>query len=265
MPLADQIRDHLGISFPCINLDGLVPPAPTRSYPPSPREAAAATVMASLTMEEARKVMHTKQMEAARVQVRASREGTVTHTEFLHLCWDAAGADDRPFTARALNESGSVIVLGRTVFLRPEMTWNDIDKITNFAYVSTYIVASSGVDITTQHQPAADSHQPSNTGPEWVDLFVREMSNASDMDDARARASRALEALTKSILEGVGAEVAQSLHQENMMLKEQMTAVMSENAVLKRAVAIQHEREKEFNERSHEVECVKQLVLQYHE
>jgi len=127
------------------------------------------------------------------------------------------------------------------------------------------IVTSGGVDTATEHQPAAASHQPSNSGPEWVDLFVREMSNASDMDDARARASRALEALTKSILEGAGAEAAQSLHQENMVLKEQMTAVLSQNAVLKRAVAIQHERQKEFDERSHEVQGLKQLVLQYQE
>ncbi|XBI41799.1 hypothetical protein VPH35_126209 [Triticum aestivum] len=127
------------------------------------------------------------------------------------------------------------------------------------------IVTSGGVDTATEHQPAADGQQPSNSGPEWVDLFVREMSNASDMDDARARASRALEALTKSILEGAGAEAAQSLHQENMMLKEQMTAVLSQNAVLKRAVAIQHERQKEFDERSNEVQGLKQLVLQYQE
>lgn len=49
------------------------------------------------------------------------------------------------------------------------------------------------------------------------------------------------------------------------MLKEQMTAVLSQNAVLKRAVAIQHERQKEFDERSHEVQGLKQLVLQYQE
>jgi len=127
------------------------------------------------------------------------------------------------------------------------------------------IVTSSGVDTATEHQSAADNHQPSNSGPEWVDLFVREMSNASDMDDARARASRALEALTKSIVQGAGAEAAQSLHQENMVLKEQMTAILSQNAVLKRAVAIQHERQKEFDERSHEVQGLKQLVLQYQE
>ncbi|KAM0844203.1 hypothetical protein ACQ4PT_057220 [Festuca glaucescens] len=127
------------------------------------------------------------------------------------------------------------------------------------------IVTNGGLDTATEHQPAADSHQATNSGPEWVELFVREMSNASDMDDARARASRALEALTKSIVDGAGAAAAQSLHQENMLLKEQMTAVLSQNAVLKRAVAIQHERQKEYDERSNEVQGLKQLVLQYQE
>jgi hypothetical protein len=126
-------------------------------------------------------------------------------------------------------------------------------------------VTNGVVDTATEHQSAADSHQQSNSGPEWVELFVREMSSASDMDDARARASRALEALTKSIMEGAGAGAAQSLHQENMVLKEQMTAILSQNALLKRAVAIQHERQKEYDERSHEVQGLKQLVLQYQE
>ena len=49
------------------------------------------------------------------------------------------------------------------------------------------------------------------------------------------------------------------------MLKEQMTAILSQNALLKRAVAIQHERQKEYDERSQEVQGLKQLVLQYQE
>lgn len=122
MPLADRIRDHLGVSFPRINLDGLVPPAPAWPQPQPTREAAA--VAGSLTVEEARKVLRATQMEAARARVRASREGTVPYAEFLRLCCDAAGADDGPSVARALDESGSVIVLGRTVFLRPEMEKN---------------------------------------------------------------------------------------------------------------------------------------------
>ncbi|KAJ1260076.1 hypothetical protein BS78_10G204200 [Paspalum vaginatum] len=125
---------------------------------------------------------------------------------------------------------------------------------------------NGGVDTVTDHPPIVDNYQTSNNnGSEWVELFVREMKNSDDIDDARARASRALEALEKSILERAGAEATQNLHKENMMLKEQLTVVLRENAVLKRAVAIQHERQKEFDERSHEVQNLKQLVLHYQE
>jgi hypothetical protein len=114
MPLADRIRDHLGASFPRINLDGLVPPA-----------APAREAVEGLTVEEARKVLRATQMEAARARVRAAGEGAVPYAEFLRLCCDAAGADAGPSVARALDESGSVIVLGKTVFLRPEMEKNE--------------------------------------------------------------------------------------------------------------------------------------------
>lgn len=49
------------------------------------------------------------------------------------------------------------------------------------------------------------------------------------------------------------------------MLKEQLHALFQENAVLKRAVAIQHERQKEFEERGQEIQQLKQLVSQYQE
>jgi hypothetical protein len=49
------------------------------------------------------------------------------------------------------------------------------------------------------------------------------------------------------------------------MLKEQLAIILRENAVLKRGVAIQHERQKEFDVRTQEVDSLKQLVLQYQE
>jgi uncharacterized protein YlxW (UPF0749 family) len=49
------------------------------------------------------------------------------------------------------------------------------------------------------------------------------------------------------------------------MLKEQIEGLMRENAILKRAVAIQHERQKEYEERNHELQHLKKLVSQYQE
>lgn len=49
------------------------------------------------------------------------------------------------------------------------------------------------------------------------------------------------------------------------MLKQQLEAVIHENTILKRAVSIQHERQKEFDEMGEELHKLKQLVSQYQE
>ncbi|KAJ3693285.1 hypothetical protein LUZ60_008765 [Juncus effusus] len=102
-------------------------------------------------------------------------------------------------------------------------------------------------------------------GSEWVELFVREMMNASDVNDARVRASRALEVLEKSIVSRAGSEAAQNLQKENLMLKGHMEGLLKENSILKRAVAIQHERQKEQEDKNQELNQMKQLVSQYQE
>ncbi|KAG8490990.1 hypothetical protein CXB51_014162 [Gossypium anomalum] len=166
---------------------------------------------------------------------------------------------------------------------------------------------------TTAQIPSAPETLPVD-GAEWVDLFVGEMMGASSVDDAKARASKLLEVLEKSISENVAKEAAQSFHKalmswdgpelevgslmrgavllrfeaddmididsripnfkyyedtvvlafcENMMLKEQIQVLIQENMVLKRAVAIQHERQKEYQDKNNELEHLKQLVSQY--
>jgi len=102
-------------------------------------------------------------------------------------------------------------------------------------------------------------------GAERVELFVREMMSASNINDARDRASRVLEVLEKSIRSGATAEAVQSFQQENIMLKEQLEAMIHENTILKRAVSIQHERQKEFDDKNQELHNLKQLVSQYQE
>ncbi|KAJ8539227.1 hypothetical protein K7X08_013479 [Anisodus acutangulus] len=106
--------------------------------------------------------------------------------------------------------------------------------------------------------PSAENNFPAN-GTEWVECFVREMTTATSIDDARARATRLLESLEKCISSRAGAEAAQN-HKENIMLKQQIEVLLRDNAILKRAVAIQHERQKEYDERNQEVQQLKQLI-----
>ncbi|CAO2148079.1 unnamed protein product, partial [Urochloa humidicola] len=57
--------------------------------------------------------------------------------------------------------------------------------------------------LSTAVLPSAEG---SVTNKEWAEIFVREMMQASDMDDARDRAAKALEAMKKSILNPAKAE-----------------------------------------------------------
>lgn len=101
-------------------------------------------------------------------------------------------------------------------------------------------------------------------GVEWVEFLVIQMKKASDLDDARARASRILEAFEKTVMSRSGA-ISEVLYKENASLKEQVQNLLQENNVLKRAVAIQHERQLEQEEKSKEVQQLRQLVAQYQE
>lgn len=101
-------------------------------------------------------------------------------------------------------------------------------------------------------------------GSDWVELLLQEMQNASDMDDARVRASRALEALEKAIVSRTGS-IVENLQKENMVLRQQVEGLSRDNSILKRAVAIQHERQKEHDERGNELQNLKQLLSQYQE
>ncbi|KAI3814999.1 hypothetical protein L1987_14649 [Smallanthus sonchifolius] len=62
-----------------------------------------------------------------------------------------------------------------------------------------------------------------------------------------------LESLEKSISEDAAGDAAETLHKENIAFKGQLEVLLRENAILKRAVAIQHERQKEYDARTVEV------------
>ncbi|XP_024525131.1 uncharacterized protein LOC9654812 [Selaginella moellendorffii] len=126
------------------------------------------------------------------------------------------------------------------------------------------------VSSASQHAPAASAHQQqeqpaSSEGLEWVELFVREMLSASDLTDARVRATRALESFEKAVTTRNAAAV-EAIQKENETLKGQLQVMVKDNGILKRAVAIQHERySAEIDEKGKEVKHLKQLVTQYQE
>lgn len=117
-----------------------------------------------------------------------------------------------------------------------------------------------GEDGVSQNQSAACN--PQISGFEWVELIVSEMSNASNMDDARARASRVLEGLEKSIVARASAEATQSFLKENVMLKEQVEKLLQENDIWKRGFKTLHGQKEEFDRCSQELQQLKQMMSQ---
>ncbi|KAL5183529.1 hypothetical protein HKD37_17G047398 [Glycine soja] len=102
--------------------------------------------------------------------------------------------------------------------------------------------AKCDAEVAGSDDPVAGLNYPTN-GAEWVELF----------------------ALEKSICARASAETERNIHQENKVLKEQVEALVQENVILKCAICIQHERQKEYEDRNQELKHLKQLVSQYQE
>ncbi|XP_022946782.1 uncharacterized protein LOC111450749 isoform X1 [Cucurbita moschata] len=181
---------------------------------------------------------------------------------------------DKQLLERVLEECGDDLDLAIRSLNQLHLGYNDrnLGSASNTSDVAleTNIQPQSQDEAEPQGEAAisenatASENLPTN-GAEWVDLFVREMTSASNMDDARSRASRVLEVLEKSICARANAEAANNFHQENKMLREQVEALIQENNILKRAVSIQHERQKEYEGGNQELQHLKELVSQYQE
>lgn len=117
----------------------------------------------------------------------------------------------------------------------------------------------------SRDQPQPGSSNFPADGAEWIDLFVREMTCATSVDDARARAARLLEVLEKSITAHASSGATTDLQRENLMLKEQIEALTKEKNCFKSAFRIQLERLSDYENKNQELQQLKQLVSQYQE
>ncbi|KAG0561838.1 hypothetical protein M758_9G111200 [Ceratodon purpureus] len=109
----------------------------------------------------------------------------------------------------------------------------------------------------------ASTHMQSETDG-WVEHLVKEMLSARDLNDAHVRGKLAVEAIEKAVASRSTAAV-DGLQKENADLKEKMQVMLREGHILKRAVAIQHERQQEHEGRTRELQQAKQVIGQYQE
>ncbi|KAK6922759.1 Calcium uniporter protein, C-terminal [Dillenia turbinata] len=96
-----------------IRLDGLAPPSP----PPSTAEN---TTVEGFSVQDMRKVLKVAQLEMLKQKLRLNPKSRVTYSEFVELCSEGSPDPGSGVKyAKMLDETGSVIVLGDSVYLRP--------------------------------------------------------------------------------------------------------------------------------------------------
>lgn len=102
---------EMGIAKNRIRLDVLRPPTESTSDP----------VEGRLTVEDARKILKLSQLEMVKARLRQIEKTYAPYAEFIEICTECCGRRDQgEEMAKMLDESGTVIVLGNVVFLRPE-------------------------------------------------------------------------------------------------------------------------------------------------
>eukprot|EP00793_Prasinoderma_coloniale_P004644 PRCOL_00000405-RA len=117
------------------------------------------------------------------------------------------------------------------------------------------LVASGGADdhIAGPSGRAETQALPDPSSQEWVDGLVSEMSAATDIGDAKRRAARVLQTYAMAVA-CRGGDV------ENAQLREQVDALARDNTILKRAVAIQNNRQQELAKTAAQVDELKRVV-----
>lgn len=113
LPVGDKLMEKLrgmDIVRDRIRLDVLAPPE-TRSDP----------IHEGITVEDARKLLKVSQLEMVKSKLRQIPKNCIPYSEFVRVCVEVCSDPDQGLGyAKMLDQSGTVIVLGNVVYLRPE-------------------------------------------------------------------------------------------------------------------------------------------------
>jgi hypothetical protein len=149
----------------------------------------------------------------------------------------------------------------RSKRLRPALSGSPVRSPNHAERVSLASVAEAAT-LGTSHGYTSAHMQSETDG--WVEHLVKEMLSARDLNDAHVRGKLAVEAIEKAVVSR-STPAMEGLQKENADLKEKMQVMIREGHILKRAVAIQHERQQEHEGRTRELQQAKQVIGQYQE
>ncbi|CAN0911965.1 Calcium uniporter protein 2, mitochondrial [Linum grandiflorum] len=109
----DIVRDR-------VRLDGLLPPPPVEKKH-------------ELMIDDARKLLRVARLEMVKSMLGDTERNWISRSEFIRICEDVCSdTEEGNRVARSLDESGTVIVLGDAVFLKPKQVVKAIGGLIPF-------------------------------------------------------------------------------------------------------------------------------------
>ncbi|XP_038905202.1 calcium uniporter protein 4, mitochondrial-like [Benincasa hispida] len=127
IPVGDRLREKLGasnIAGDRIRLDGLIPPSSNFANGPS-------VSGCGISIDDARKIIRLSQAEKIKAKLRDIPKPSISYSDFTRICVEDCGNNEEQGAefAKLLDESGSVIVLGNIVFLRPDQVAKSMETM----------------------------------------------------------------------------------------------------------------------------------------
>lgn len=123
IPVGEKLREKLRSmnvtgTGDRIRFESLAPPAPAEE------------TMVRISVNDARKILKISQLEKVKTRLREIPMNSISYSEFVDICSEFCSNREQSLEfAKMLDESGSVIVLGDVVFLRPHQVAKSMDKI----------------------------------------------------------------------------------------------------------------------------------------
>ncbi|XAR64106.1 hypothetical protein NMG60_11024317 [Bertholletia excelsa] len=124
-PVGERLMEKLksmNVAGDRLRLESLIPPG-TSIPPPS-------NSLPRISVHDAKRIMRSMQLEKLRSALRQIPANSISYSEYLQTCVNVCpNTEQATELAKNLDESGNVIVLGDTVFIRPDQVARSMAKL----------------------------------------------------------------------------------------------------------------------------------------